>query len=118
VKYAVSTKAVQLAAFIMNPPKGKIVDHIRSQRTLDNRRSNLRVCTQGQQVVNTRRQKNGTSQYKGVQLCPKTGRWRVQCGPRNDRVYLGAYTNEVEAAQVYNEYAKKQYGSMAYLNPV
>jgi hypothetical protein len=117
-KYAVSKNAVQIGALITNSPKGKVVDHIRSSRTLDNRRSNLRVTTQGKHQVNTRRQKNGTSQYKGVQLCPKTGRWRVQCGRRNARVFLGVFTDEVEAARVYNEYAKREYGEFACLNLV
>jgi hypothetical protein len=116
-KYAVNKSAVQLAVFIVKPPPGMIAEHI-SRRPLDNRRSNLRIGTPRQNVINTRRQKNGTSRFKGVQLCPKTGKWRVQCGPRKKRVFLGTFVNEVEAARVYNAYAKREYGEFACLNDV
>ena len=117
-KYAVSKNAVQIGAFIVNPPKGKIVDHIRSSRTLDNRRCNLRVTTQGEHQVNTRRHKDGTSQYKGVQRHQSTGKWFVQCGPRDHRIYVGGFDTEVEAARAYNGIAQNLYGPMACLNPV
>jgi hypothetical protein len=102
---------------IMDAPDGLPVDH-RYHLPLDNRRSELRVGTYGDNNLNTRKQKNKSSQYKGVHLCHQTGRWRVQCGRRNKRVYLGAYDDEVEAARVYNEYAKSEYGEYACLNPV
>jgi hypothetical protein len=106
-----------LHRLLMAAPDGFDVDH-QFHNGLDNRRSHLRVCTSAQNNQNTRRHTNGTSKYKGVHLCRKTGRWRVQCGTRDQRVFLGSFTNEIEAARVYNEWAKKQYGSMAYLNPV
>jgi hypothetical protein len=116
-KYCVSTKCIQLAVFVINPPAGKVAEH-KSRRTLDNRRSNLRVATQRQNIINTRRAKGGTSQFKGVHLCPKTGKWRVQCGPRNNRVFLGSFASEIEAARAYNEWAGAAYGEFACLNSV
>lgn len=43
--YAVSDFGVRMHRFIMNPPHDMVVDHINHNR-LDNRRSNLRICTQ------------------------------------------------------------------------
>ena len=41
------------------------VDHINGD-TLDNRRKNLRIATQHQQMFNRKSNSNGTSKYKGV----------------------------------------------------
>jgi len=119
---AKSTRAVRkdtqyLAILLMNPPSGMVVDH-KNHRPLDNRRNNLRVCTQGENAINVRRQKNGTSRFKGVHLCARSGKWRVQCGTRAKRVFLGHYDDEVAAARAYNEFAKREYGEFACLNPV
>lgn len=43
--YAVSDFGVRMHRFIMNPPDDLVIDHINHNR-LDNRRFNLKVCTQ------------------------------------------------------------------------
>ena len=43
--YAVSDFGVRMHRFIMNPPQDLVIDHINHDR-LDNRRSNLKICTQ------------------------------------------------------------------------
>jgi hypothetical protein len=106
-----------LHRIIMTPPDGYPVDH-RFHRPLDNRRSMLRVGTYGDNNLNARKQKNATSRFKGVHRCSKTGRWRVQFGRRSNRIFLGMFDDEVEAARAYNEYAKREFGEFACLNPV
>lgn len=44
-------KVIYLSRFIMNAPKGKVVDHI-NHDTLDNRRENLRVITNTKNLQN------------------------------------------------------------------
>lgn len=51
----------------------KPIDHI-NNNSLDNRRINLRQCTQKQNSRNMRGRKNCTSKYKGVSLV-KSGKW-------------------------------------------
>ena len=43
-------------------------------------------------------------------------RWLAQIGVHYKKIYLGAFEDEVEAAKVYDEAAKKYYGEFAYLN--
>ena len=49
----VNRKNVYLHRFLMDAPAGKVVDH-RHHRTLDNRKSQLRVCSQGDNLRNRR----------------------------------------------------------------
>ena len=46
-------------------PKDRMLDH-KNTNTLDNRMKNLRLATQGQNLMNRGKQKNNKSGYKGV----------------------------------------------------
>ncbi len=52
-------------------------DH-RNHNTLDNRRSNLRICTQQQNLTNQKPRSNGTSKYKGVTWDKHRKKWYAQ----------------------------------------
>jgi HNH endonuclease/AP2 domain len=102
---------------ITNAPKGLVVDH-KNHQTVDNRRSNLRVCTVRENNLNCRGQSSTSSRFKGVAWEKRSGKWKVITGKTYEKVYLGAFDCEIEAARTYNKYAKEHYGPMAYLNPV
>jgi hypothetical protein len=109
-----------LSRVLMGEPKGLFVDHI-NRNTMDNRRRNLRILTPKQSNINVGRHKNGTSRYKGVErIAGKKGsvKWKVQAGGRKGRIFLGHFATEIEAAMAYNEFAKREYGELACLNPV
>lgn len=46
-------KMLLMHRFIMNPPRDKLIDHI-NWNGLDNRRTNLRICTHKENRNNTR----------------------------------------------------------------
>jgi hypothetical protein len=104
---------------IMNTPKGMQTDHI-NHDTMDNRRSNLRVCTKSQNNWNISQTHGKISKYKGVgyRKCNKYRPWQTTIHLNNKPIYLGAYATEVEAARAYNDKAKELFGEFAYLNPV
>ena len=59
----------------MDCPAGLTVDHINGDR-LDNRRQNLRVCTQGQNNCNRLERVDNTSGFRGVSQ-RKDGRYQA-----------------------------------------
>src|SRR4051794_35168157 len=109
---------VHLHRLIANAQLGEIIDHI-DRNPLNCRRSNLRRVTRQQNSHNKGpNRKPGTSKYKGVFLCGKTGRFRARISLNQKRIYLGYFDNEVEAARAYNTKAVELFGEFAYLNPV
>jgi len=90
-------------------------DHIK-HNTLDNRRSELRICTHQQNMRNRRSFLNKTSRFKGINWCKRLKNWQVAIRANGKIIYLGRFKDEKEAALVYNTAAKKYYGKFAYLN--
>lgn len=99
---------------------GLMVDHIDGDH-LNNQKENLRVCTNSQNQANRKRLKarskrKYTSIYKGVY---KSGRkWQAAISKDKNRINLGAFPTEQEAALAYNEAALFHFGEFARLNPV
>lgn len=94
---------------IMKPPKGMVVDHINGNG-LDNRRCNLRICTQAENTRNRRKPACGQSRFIGVSPCGH--KWQATV----KRQYLGLFDDEVEAAKVRDRKASELYGEHAWLN--
>ena len=100
---------------IMDAPKGMEVDHINGN-PLDNRKSNLRICTIAENLRNKGAGKNNTSGYKGVSWVKRNKRWLAQIKHNGKQVYIGHYKNKEEAARAYDKKAKELHGEYAYLN--
>ena len=77
------------------PPPGMVVDHI-SGNGVNNRRRNLRVCTQLQNSQNNQRA-SGKSRFRGV--CPRGDKWQAPVQHNGKQHYLGLFDDEVEAAR-------------------
>lgn len=84
----------------------RTVDHINGDK-LDNRRANLRVCTQAENNQN-RVSRGGTSRYKGVHWDSERRKWFAQGSkPDGTHVALGRYASEEEAARVAADFRAK-----------
>ena len=108
-------KTVRMHREIMDFPEGMLVDH-KNGDTLDNRRSNLRLATHAQNARNSRKKENTSSKYFGLTFDWKRNKWAVRITFQNKSIWLGKYDNEIEAARVYDEAAKKYFGEFAHLN--
>lgn len=117
--YAISGAKPQLLMhrLILNPSQGMETDHI-NHEGLDNRRFNLRACTHQQNQYNRIPQKGGTSQFKGVYWYKQYKKWQVQLCINGNRLFLGYFKKEKDAARSYNKAAFKHFGEFARLNDV
>ncbi len=107
------SQLILLHRFILNPPKHLDIDH-RNGNGLDNRKSNLRICTRSQNLANQVRQsRSKTSSYKGVYLSKKDGVWVSKIKTNGHRIFLGRFNSEFFAALAYDKAAKEIFGEFA-----
>lgn len=107
----------RLHQVVMPVKPGQNVDHINGNRH-DARRSNLRECTPQQNHWNQRLTKRNKSGFKGVFFERRTGKWFSTITHEGRSIYLGTFTNKIEAARAYNAAAKERFGEFAWLNQV
>ena len=104
---------------VLNQPDVHI-DH-KFQKTLDNRKSELREVTRSQNMKNRTSAKNSSSKYLGVYVCnyKKTKKYRVTIKDTDkNRMNLGYYENEDSAGFAYDVAANIIHGEYANLNIV
>lgn len=58
-------------------PTDKQIDHVDTDRS-NNKITNLRLCTNAQNLKNTPAHKDNTSGFKGVSYVKATGKWKAQ----------------------------------------
>ena len=103
-------KPIKLHRFIMNvTDSNKVIDHI-NHDTLDNRKSNLRICTQAENSRNTLKSNSNTSGFKGVVFNKSNGKYRSRITFNRKLIHLGYYNSSLEAHKVYCQKAKELYG--------
>lgn len=102
--------------YIMQPQPEMVVDHINGD-SLDNRKSNLRVCTQRDNSRNKHFVKN-SSGYKGVRKGRIAGSWDAYIMCDGYSQYLGRAYDSGDAALLYDMAAIQLFGDFAHLNLV
>lgn len=90
----------------------QIVDHI-SGNSLDNRRENLRGCSQRDNTRNRLKHIKKTSRFKGVHWEPRKRLWRACIRVCGKLFSLGRYKIEEHAAISYNAAASAYFGDFA-----
>ncbi len=109
------TKGIFLHRVINKTPKSLFTDHINGNK-LDNRKENLRNCTNKQNQRNSRKQLNTSSKYKGVCFDRQTNLWKATIRTGKGNKHIGRYANALEAALAYDGMAAILFGEFAKLN--
>jgi len=101
-----------LSRVIMGEPDGKMIDHI-NVNPLDNRRENLRVCTNQQNQFNKNKYKNNKSGFKGVSFNKQTQKFVAQIQINGKNKHLGLFVTAEAAHECYKKAAVKYHGEFA-----
>lgn len=88
------------------------IDHRDTDRA-NNRWTNLRLATNGQNLSNRGRQANNTSGFKGVGLDKRNGRWSATIQVDGKQMRLGKFDTASEAHAAYAVAARKHRGEFA-----
>jgi hypothetical protein len=97
---------------IMHTPDGMDTDHI-NHNTLDNRKSNLRICTHSQNQMNKHKQSNNTSGHTGVSWHKRNHQWQAQIKLNGKYISLGFHDDIDEAIDAYDMKARELFGEFA-----
>lgn len=107
-----------LHRLLTNPADDMVVDHINGD-VFDNRRSNLRICSQTQNSRNRKKHKNNRSGFKGIYLDNSAVRrggmkvWRAQIRVDGKKILLGSHITPESAHAAYARAAQKYHGEFA-----
>ena len=108
---------ISMSRFILELELGdkRQADH-QNHITLDNRRSNLRICTNQRNNMNRKANKNTTSRFKGVSWSKRDKKWYAFIHIAEKTKYLGGFVIEELAALAYDMVAIREHGEFAQLN--
>lgn len=91
------------------------IDH-EDRNPFNNQKSNLRFCTQQQNCQNRTKIQNTSSKYKGVVYVKNRKKWRACITLNGNKIYLGSYILEEDAAKAYDRKAVELFKEFACLN--
>lgn len=106
----------KLHRYILNYDGDLVIDHI-DGNPANNRRKNLRICTQYQNMINSKIRSDSNNNYKGVKY-RGSGNYQARIQKDGKRYNLGTFKTEEDAAIAYNEKALELFGEYAKLNKI
>lgn len=118
--YAVATvngKSIRMHRLIMRPRNDQMVDH-KDHNGLNNRRRNLRLCTNAENIRNQRLHKRSSTGYRGVTFHIHRNTFNSAITVDRKTIHLGCFRDARTAAIVYNDAASKYHKEFAVLNKI
>lgn len=99
----------RLSRVILTAPVGYEVDHVNHNK-LDNRKTNLRICTHSQNCMNM----PPIHDIKGIYWERDSKRWVAQIGINNKDIKLGRFKDKEEAIRARKQAETELFGEFAY----
>lgn len=90
----------------------KDIDHI-NRALSDNRISNLRLCTNSENMANKKTQYNNKAGLKGASWDKKSKKWKSQIAKDGKKYHLGFFNNPMDAHNAYVAAAERMHGEFA-----
>lgn len=104
--------AFSLHRIVMNAKKGEYVDHI-NRNPLDNRKCNLRICTNQQNGFNSNLNKNNKSGVTGVSWDNSRQRWAARIKINYKEIFIGRFENKDDAIVARLKKEKELFGDFS-----
>ena len=92
-------RTMNMHRFLMGNPATSAVDHINRNR-LDNRKANLRPCTDGENNRNQGKVRGCSSRHRGVSWNKRRKAWQVVIRENGKLKWKGFYESEEQAANI------------------
>lgn len=103
---------LRMHRFVLKTKSKLVVDHMNGNK-LDNRKTNLRLCTVAQNNFGRGIKKDNTSGCKGVHFNKPTGKWMARISAYGKRKYLGLFKTKELAYSAYKEVSKELHGDFS-----
>ena len=100
-----STVVGYIHRYVLNVKSNKQVDH-KFHNKLDNRKSELRLCTRSQNNMNKK--------SKGIYYDPNTNKWCAEIHVNKNKIWLGRHSTEAIAKSIRRKAELKYFGNYAY----
>jgi hypothetical protein len=105
-----SRKMISMHRLILGVTDRNLVCDHRDGEGLNNRRGNLRACTHGENLRNSRLSRRSSSGLKGAHFHPRDKVWVGAIRVNNKQIHLGTFKTKEDAHDAYCVASKKYHG--------
>lgn len=107
---SINNHVKKMHQYLIDIPDGMVVDHI-NRNKLDNRRTNLRICTAKENGRNI----SSKNKVHGIRKTP-CGKYSVRITADRKERYIGTFSSYAEAVEARHEAEDKYHGEYGYHN--
>jgi len=115
IKTEIGWKTVRMHRLILGAKSGQHVDHV-NHDTLDNRKSNLRICSPSDNLCNRKLFKSNTSGFKGVIFNKQHNKWMAKITKDGKQYFCGYFDNKIDASNAYDLKMVELFGEFSLTN--